>query len=174
VRAIPARAVIVSLFVLAAVAGACGTDILPEPVAPPAAGRLHATVARVVDGDTVVLRGLGRSRLIGIDTPEVHGRRECFGAEASAFAERMLHGRRVRYEIGAEARDRYGRLLVYVWLADGRFFNDMLVDRGYARTLAIAPNVRFAARFRRRADEARAARRGLWSRAACANDSARD
>ena len=135
---------------------------------PHVGGDRQATVSRIVDGDTIVLRGLGRSRLIGVDTPEVHGRRECFGAQASAFAGRMLRGRRVRYEIGVEPRDRYGRRLVYVWLGDGRFVNELLVAGGYARPLAIAPNVRFAARFRRRADEARAAGRGLWSRATCA------
>ena len=89
----------------------------------------QATVTRVVDGDTIVLRGLGRSRLIGVDTPELHGRRECFGAQASAFTARLLSGKRVSYALGAEPRDRYGRALVYVWLADGRFFNALLVSR---------------------------------------------
>jgi micrococcal nuclease len=164
------------LLVLAAAAG--GTDLLGRggPARPAgsagsagAAGTGHgqATVVRVVDGDTVVLGGLGRSRLIGIDTPEVHGRRACFGAQASAFAERVLRGRRVRYAIGLQPRDRYGRALVYLWLTDGRLVNEMLVAGGYARTLPIAPNVHYASRFRRRADAARAAGRGLWARAAC-------
>ena len=114
-----------------------------------------------------MLAGIGRSRLIGVDTPEVYGSVECFGREASAFAKRLLAGRRVRWERGAEPRDRYGRALVYLWLADGRFVNELLVAGGYARTLAIAPNVRYAARFARRASEARAAGRGLWSPATC-------
>ena len=157
------------LLVLAAVAGAGGTDLLGpgDPARRARAADLQATVARVVDGDTVVLSGLGRSRLIGTDTPEVHGRRECFGAQASAFAERVLRGRRVRYAIGVQPRDRYGRALVYVWLRDGRLFNELLVAGGYARSLTIAPNVRYASRFRRRAQEARAAGRGLWARDAC-------
>ncbi|MEA2190096.1 MAG: micrococcal nuclease [Solirubrobacteraceae bacterium] len=154
------------LLVLAAVLGA---GVVPgggdEPAVRGAAG--EALVTRVVDGDTAILEGLGRSRLIGIDTPEVHGRVECFGAEASRFAERTLLGRRVRFEVGAEPRDRYGRALIYVWLADGRFFNELLVQRGFARTLQIAPNVRFAARFDARAREARRAGRGLWSAATC-------
>ena len=100
-------------------------------------------------------------------TPEVYGTAECFGREASAFAKRLLAGRRVRSERGVEPRDRYGRALVYLWLDDGRFVNELLVAGGYARTLSIAPNVRFAARLGRRAREARAAGRGLWSRAAC-------
>lgn len=126
-----------------------------------------AAVLRVVDGDTVVLAGLGSSRLIGVDTPEVYGRVECFGHEASAFATRLLAGRRVRWERGVEPRDRYGRALVYVWLDDGRFVNELLVAGGWARTLEIAPNVRFAARLARRASEARRAGRGLWSAAGC-------
>lgn len=126
-----------------------------------------ATVTRVVDGDTVVLAGVGKSRLIGIDTPEVYGGAECYGPEASAFAKRLLAGRLVRFQAGAEPRDRYGRALVYLWLADGRFVNEAIVTRGYARTLAIAPNTRYAARLREGAAQARAAGRGLWSRGAC-------
>jgi micrococcal nuclease len=126
-----------------------------------------ATVTRVVDGDTAILSTLGRSRLIGVDTPEVYGRRECFGTQASAFAKRALSGQRVRYGIGLEPRDRYGRALVYLWLPDGRLFNEQLVARGYARPLSIAPNVRYAELFRRRAQDARAAARGLWSGKAC-------
>jgi micrococcal nuclease len=97
----------------------------------------------------------------------VFGRAECFGPQASAYAKRLLGGRRVRYRTGAEPRDRYGRALVYVWLQDGRLVNELLVAAGYARTLEIAPNVRYAARLRRRSDEARSSGRGLWSRAAC-------
>jgi micrococcal nuclease len=156
------------LVVLALAAGAGGSRLLgDDEVSRTGAGRPQATVVRAVDGDTVVLGGLGRSRLIGVDTPEVFGRRECFGAQASAFTKRMLHGRRISYAIGTEPRDRYGRLLVYLWLADGRLFNELLVAGGYARPLAIAPNVRFAERFRRLAGEARGAALGLWSRAAC-------
>ncbi len=131
------------------------------------AGARNAVVTRVVDGDTAILSGLGRSRFIGVDTPEVFGRRECFGAQASVYTKRKLAGRRIRYALGAERRDRYGRALVYIWLRDGRSFNELLVDRGYARPLAIAPNVRYAGRLEQRASEARAAGRGLWAPDAC-------
>ena len=136
--------------------------------APPAGGAAQsATVTRVVDGDTVILSAAGRSRLIGIDTPEVHGAGECYGREASAFAKRLLTGRRVSYRLGAEQRDRYGRALVYLRLPDGRFVNELLVARGFARPLAIAPNTRYAEPFRELAAAARAAGRGLWSARAC-------
>jgi micrococcal nuclease len=107
-------------------------------------------------------------RLIGIDTPEVYGGAECFGREASAFVERLLPlGSRVRYELGVERRDRYGRALAYVYLDDGRFLNLLLVRRGYALPLTVPPNTEFAERFGAAARGARRAGRGLWGRAAC-------
>jgi micrococcal nuclease len=117
----------------------------------------------VVDGDTVELAGAGRARLIGIDTPEVFGGAECFGREASAFARRRLAGRAVRVQVGTEERDRYGRLLVYLYL-DGRLFNAELVRRGYAMPLTVPPNVDHAERFAALAREAREEHRGLWAR----------
>jgi micrococcal nuclease len=160
-----AKPILVAVLVLAAAAGASGVLDRGSPATEPPG---MATVTRVVDGDTVVLSGVGKSRLIGVDTPEVYGRVECYGPEASAYAKRLLTGRRVRVRAGAEQRDRYGRALVYLWLRDGRFVNELLVAGGWARTLEIAPNVRYAALLRRRAGDARAARRGLWSPAACA------
>jgi micrococcal nuclease len=131
-------------------------------------GRTTATVTKVTDGDTVRLSGLGRTRLIGVDTPEVYGGVECYGREASAFAKRHLRpGTRVRYQLGIEPRDRYGRALAYVWLEDGRFFNLMLVEQGYAKQLTIPPNVDYADEFRAAVRRAREAERGLWARGRC-------
>ena len=107
--------------------------------------------------------GLGSVRLIGIDTPEVYGGVECFGREASEFVKGLLPlGTRVRYRVGVEERDRYGRLLAYVWLADGRMLNRVLINKGYAQPLTIPPNVTFADVFRAGARAARQAGRGLW------------
>lgn len=126
------------------------------------------TVVRVVDGDTVVLRSAGKSRLIGIDTPEVFGRPGCFGEEASAFAKRTLKpGMPVKVERDAEPRDRFGRSLIYLTLPDGRSFNELLVRRGFALPLTIAPNVRYAGRFRDIASQARHESAGLWAPATC-------
>jgi micrococcal nuclease len=125
-----------------------------------------ARVTRVVDGDTVRLDGLGSVRLIGIDTPEVFGGRECFGREASAFAKRSLApGAAVHYRLGVEQRDRYGRALAYVYLPDGRLFNELLAERGYATPLTIPPNDDLADRFVAAARRARERHLGLW--AAC-------
>ena len=130
-----------------------------------------ARVQRVVDGDTVRLVGLGSVRLIGVNTPEVYGRVQCFGPEASAFAKSVLHpGAHVHYQVGREAHDRYGRLLAYVWLEDGRLFNAMLVEGGFAVPLTIAPNDQLAPRYRSEEAAARRAHIGMWRQPGCAPD----
>jgi micrococcal nuclease len=127
-------------------------------------------VVRVVDGDTIHVRlgGVEESlRYIGIDTPESVKPGtpvQCFAKRASAYNERLVDGERVRVVRDAEARDRYGRLLAYVYRArDGLFVNAELVRRGYAQPLTIPPNVAHAGEFRRLAAAARRAGRGLWS-----------
>jgi micrococcal nuclease len=130
--------------------------------------RSSARVTKHTDGDTLWLSGVGKVRLIGVDTPEVHGGVECFGRRASEFVERTLPlGARVRYRLGVEERDRYGRALAYVWLEDGRFLNLLLVRGGFAQPLTVPPNVEYAGRFTAAAAAARKAGRGLWSRGAC-------
>ncbi len=126
-------------------------------------------VTRVVDGDTIHVALGGRDetvRYIGVDTPETKkpgSPVECFGRAAAAANERLVAGERVRLVRDAEARDRYGRLLAYVYrVRDGRFVNADLVRRGFAQPLTIPPNVRHAERFARLAREARGSGRGLW------------
>ena len=128
-----------------------------------------AVVTRVVDGDTVVVRlggRLERVRLIGIDTPESVEPGtpvQCYAKAASAETDRLLGGRRVSLRFDAERRDRYGRLLAYVYRRDdGLFVNAALVRRGYARTLTISPNVAHAALLARLAGDASRHGRGLW------------
>src|SRR5690349_6411657 len=100
--------------------GGATTPADSGPVAGPPlpADAREAEVERVVDGDTVELAGLGKARIIGVDTPEVYGGAECYGREASDFTKRVLGDAAVRYTVGREDRYRYGRLLVYLWLAD--------------------------------------------------------
>lgn len=142
----------------------------PGGVRPAAAGGPDEVV-RVVDGDTVVLRAAGKSRLIGVDTPEVFGGLECYGREASAFAKRLLPpGLRVGVERDVEERDRYGRALIYLRLPDRRSFNELLVGEGVAVPLTVPPNVRHAERFRSLARRARGRGAGLWSSRACGGD----
>ncbi|HZA89236.1 MAG TPA: thermonuclease family protein, partial [Solirubrobacterales bacterium] len=112
----------------------------------PAAGEsAKAEVMRVVDGDTIEVSVDGQVqdvRYIGVDTPEsvTPGEPvECFGRRAGAFNERLVGGREVTLRFDRELRDRYGRLLAYVYVGS-RLVNAELVRRGYARTLTIAPN----------------------------------
>jgi micrococcal nuclease len=134
----------------------------------------HATLGRVVDGDTLELRDGTRVRLIGIDTPEVAHPDfgdECYGPEASKYTEHLLRpGDGLRLVFDVDRYDRYGRLLAYVYrAADGLFVNARIVARGYAYVETVPPNVAHAEQFRRLARAARAEARGLWSK--CANDS---
>src|SRR4051795_12968358 len=138
-----------------------------EGAAAPSSGR----VVRVVDGDTIRVRVGGteeRVRYIGVDTPETVKPGtpvQCFGKAASAFNARLVRARTVRLEFDAERRDRYGRLLAYVYREpDGLFVNAELVRRGYAQPLTIAPNVEHAGAFRRLARSARAIRSSTSTR----------
>jgi endonuclease YncB( thermonuclease family) len=141
-----------------------------EPAADSAPGG-DLTTARVTkhtDGDTLWLSGIGKVRLIGIDTPEVFGQAECYGRQASAFVTRTVPlGSEVRYRVGIDERDRYGRALVYLWLLDGRFLNRLLIVRGFALPLTVPPNVEYEDLFVRAARRAREAGRGLWGRPGC-------
>lgn len=126
-------------------------------------------MVRVVDGDTIQVQVGGtreRVRYIGVDTPESvkpGSPVECHGKAAARENQRLVAGERVRLVRDVEARDRYGRLLAYVYRErDDRFLNAALVRGGFARPLTIPPNVRHADDFVRLAREARRSRRGLW------------
>jgi micrococcal nuclease len=132
--------------------------------------RLDGRVVKIVDGDTIhVLIGRRREKIryIGVDTPETHKPDtpvQCYGRAASAFNARLLAGRRVELRTDAETRDRYGRLLAYVYRRpDGLFVNAELVRRGFATILTIPPNVAHAEEFLRLQRAAREVGRGLWS-----------
>ncbi len=129
---------------------------------------------RVVDGDTVVLDGIERgeadartdgrrARLIGIDTPEVHGGVNCLGREAYEYTQRALMGKAVLVDFDVDPIDRHGRALVYIWSSDGTFFNGRIAADGFAVPMTVPPNVRYAELFVDLAARARAAQHGLWS-----------
>jgi micrococcal nuclease len=159
---------IATVLIALALGGCAATANEPPPAATSSGGRTRATVTHISDGDTITLSGLGKTRLIGVDTPEVYGHVDCYGPQASAFTKRVLTpGTKVTYEIGTESHDRYGRSLAYVWLADGRMFNELLARDGYAVQLTIPPNIEYAGRFRAAVRDAREHDRGLWSPSAC-------
>ncbi|SHH24381.1 micrococcal nuclease [Thermosyntropha lipolytica DSM 11003] len=126
-------------------------------------------VLRVVDGDTIIIDYNGkeeRVRFIGVDTPETkHPQKgvEFYGREAYEFTRNLLEGERVTLKFDVQERDRYGRLLAYVY-KDDIFVNELLVKEGYARVLTIPPNVKYAEHFLKLEREARKEGRGLWGK----------
>ena len=145
---------------------ACPADDQPEAID---AGT--ATVEFVIDGDTVDLIIAGeeeRVRLIGIDTPESVSRDvpvQCFGKEASEALTGVLPpGTDVRIERDDEVRDRFGRLLLYVYRSDDELFvNQWMIEQGFADTLFFEPNTTFEGPFTRARNDARSDGLGLWS-----------
>jgi micrococcal nuclease len=123
-------------------------------------------VQRVVDGDTLLLANGARIRLIGADTPETvkpNTPVQPWGPEATEFTKRFVAGGEVTLRFDRERKDRYERFLAYVWVGE-EMLNEELIRAGLAKA---EMNFRYSAsmktRFRRAEEEARAARRGIWS-----------
>ena len=162
-----ARRLLALALVVAGLA-ACGRAA-GEVDLPPGSG----IVSKQTDGDTLRVRVGGTDesvRLIGIDTPETHGRNglvECFGKEAAKHLTSLVpNGTVVRLVRDVEARDRYGRLLAYVYRSEDNLFVNLAMARdGYADVLTYPPNVAHASEFVAAVAEARHDNRGLW--AAC-------
>lgn len=124
-----------------------------------------AKVVKVVDGDTIMIEGGLKIRYIGVNTPETKDPRrgvQCFGKEASAKNQALVEGKIVRLEKDVEERDKYGRLLRYVWLGD-EMVNETLVKEGYAFSSPYPPNIKYHKRFLEAERDARYKGRGLWS-----------
>jgi micrococcal nuclease len=166
----PLAAVIVLLVMAPGCAGSGAPALAPAPATATLPAGVDVVVRKVVDGDTLEVTGGERVRLIGVDTPEsVAPDRPvgCFGKEASRFTAGLVPpGTRVRLVGDAEQRDRYGRLLAYVYRqADGLFVNAELLRQGYAQLLTIPPNIAHTDEFTAIARQAREGAQGLW--AAC-------
>lgn len=129
-------------------------------------------VTKVVDGDTFwVKRSNGKEekiRLIGIDAPESRktGNKDVgyYGKEAKAYLEKLLLGKSVRLEYDVSRTDRYKRTLAYAYLQNGTFLNEHLIREGYAMTLTVPPNVKYAERLAKLQAEARQKKKGLWGK----------
>ena len=126
-------------------------------------------VLRVIDGDTIQISYNGikeKLRLIGIDTPEsVHpdeSRNVEFGKTASDYTKSKLEGKEVSLEFDVQERDKYGRLLAYVYL-DGIMFNKTLLKEGYAKLSTYPPNVKYVEEFTKIQEKARENKVGIWN-----------
>lgn len=121
----------------------------------------------VVDGDTIIVSIKGakeRVRLIGVDTPETkHPKKpvQRFGKEAYHFTKEMVEGKEIRLEFDWQKRDKYGRLLAYVFLPDGNFLNAEIIKQGYGFAYTKYP-FKYLEQFRDYEREARENKRGLW------------
>jgi micrococcal nuclease len=131
--------------------------------------RIPAKIIEVVDGDTMRVSIDGKKetiRLLLIDTPEtVHPSKsvEPFGPEASAFAKKTLSGKAVEIEKDVSERDKYGRLLCYLYI-DGKMFNEMLLEKGLARVAYVyPPNVKYVEPFRDIQKNTQQKGIGIWS-----------
>ena len=144
-------------------------------LAPVASAQPPPMVTRVVDGDTIIVSGVGSVRLIGVDTPETVDPRkpvQYFGAEASAFTRSLAQDKTVRLEYDTQRTDKYGRTLAYVYLPDGALLNAEIIRQGYGHAYTVFP-FRYLEQFRGYEREAREAQRGLWAASAATPVTAR-
>jgi endonuclease YncB( thermonuclease family) len=129
----------------------------------------YGRVARVLDGDTVVLEDERRVRLLGIDTPEIAHRGrpgEKLGEKARRFLQSRVAGKRIRLRYDLQHRDRYGRLLAHLHLEDGSNINAQLLEQGLAHALFKWPNLKHAETYYALEQQARRQERGIWALAA--------
>lgn len=122
-------------------------------------------VTRVIDGDTIEIEGGERVRYIGIDTPETVDPRksiQCFGVEASKKNKELVEGKMVRLEKDITDRDKYHRLLRYVWLGD-TLINLSLVEQGFAHSYSYPPDIKLQDQFVAAERQAREAKIGFWN-----------
>lgn len=144
---------------------------------------VEAQVVKVIDGDTISVEINGiqeKVRLIGIDTPEsrINKRAQLqekelgkdtedvveLGRKAKEFTQSLLKvGSKVYLEFDVQQRDKYGRLLAYVYLPDGRMVNKEIICNGYAMPLTIPPNVKHERDFKECFQKAREGKKGLWN-----------
>lgn len=133
------------------------------------------TVVRIVDGDTIVVSTKGvqeKIRLIGVDTPETVDPRkpvQCFGKEASDFTKGLLLGVQVKLESddSQSDRDKYGRLLRYVFLSDGTLVNQKIISEGYGHKYTYRTPYKYQNEFKDTEHTARENQKGLWADNVC-------
>jgi micrococcal nuclease len=116
------------------------------------------TVVEVIDGDTIVIEGGYHVRYIGIDSPEID---EYYYLEAKQMNAELLDGKKVRLESDITDKDKYGRLLRYVYVGDV-FVNAEMVRQGCAWAMAYPPDIKYLVYLEAMEKEARQLKRGFW------------
>ncbi len=123
------------------------------------------TVKWVNDGDTIVLTNGWRVRYIGINAPEIdheNQKAQPYGYLARSFNKKLVLSQKIVLEFDEERHDRYGRLLAYIYLADGSFLNSRMLENGMAYYLYRRPNVKYDKRLLKKQQDAMRAQKGLW------------
>ncbi|MBI4345910.1 MAG: thermonuclease family protein [Elusimicrobia bacterium] len=137
----------------------------PAPTPPGTSLPSEGAVTDVADGDTLVVAGVGKIRLQGVDTTEkLHPTKpiQYLSEEASAFTRRVALGQRVRLEYGKELYDKYGRVLAYVYLPDGRMLNAELIREGLGYSYTRYPH-KHRRQFDALEEDAQKRNVGLWA-----------
>ncbi|MGD8893335.1 MAG: thermonuclease family protein [Desulfobacterales bacterium] len=119
----------------------------------------------VNDGDTIVLADGRHVRYIGINSPEIDhekNKAEFFGYEAKKYNKTLVLSKMVRLEFDKETHDRYGRTLAYVFLGNGVFVNNAMIEQGYAYCLSRRPNIKYDQVLLRSQRDALSSERGIW------------
>ncbi|MDP3986001.1 MAG: thermonuclease family protein [Candidatus Veblenbacteria bacterium] len=147
--------------------GNSGAEEAPvaTPLETPEYGQL-IRVARVIDGDTIQLENGERLRYIGINTPEKNDPRkpvQCFAEQASEKNKELVEGKQIKFYKDVTERDKYQRLLGYVYLEDGTFVNLEMVKTGYAFSYTYSPDISKQDEFTEAQELARTQKLGLWS-----------
>lgn len=151
------------------------TTKAPEATPTPTVTKTLYSVSRVIDGDTIDVTIDGtkqRIRLIGINSPELGDSRtpvQCFAREAEQKADQVLSGKKVSIEadITQGDKDKYNRLLRYVFLEDGTDFNKMMIAEGYAHEYTYNTPYNYQKEYKQAETEARNGNKGLWNPQAC-------
>lgn len=128
--------------------------------------RESAVVSYVIDGDTVELSNGDRVRYIGVDAPEAGFEdtgKECYSDESTEANAQLVYGRTITLERDITDRDKYRRLLRYVYL-DGKMVNEYLVQLGFARAVSYPPDMKYDAALKDAQNSARRGKFGIWSR----------
>lgn len=151
-------------------------------LSPPLNAQQKTTVTRIIDGDIIQALYGGvekRIRLIGIDAPESRVNRKAkkyanmsehdiktiieMGDKAKAYVNGLIkRGDFITIEFDVQEKDKYGRLLCYVYLSNGKMLNEEIVKAGYANVMTIPPNVKYKDRLLEAYQEAEEDKRGLW------------
>jgi len=124
-------------------------------------------INEIIDGDTYKTSSGETIRVLGVDCPEIDGEKKkgkYFAFKAKEFAENKILDKKVKLEFDSEKKDKYGRLLAYIYLGDKGMFNLHLLQEGYANLMIISPNRRYEEKFKKAVKNARSNKNGVWSK----------